>query len=142
MFKATLLVSVLFLSSAYATVAATAATSRSTYKLNMDLTLNGKHLASQGLLANEGEKSEVQQKYANGTGSYIVVTPETIEGENKHVHMKFVVGVLVKGQRHILSTPEMIATEGQPSTITVGDDDGPESYTLTVTASRQVSIKK
>ena len=137
MFKATLLVSSLFLSTAFA------APAKPTYKLNVDLTLNGKHVASQGMLATHGEKSEIQQKYANGAGSFMDVTAEEIDGELNRVHMKFVIGVFEKGQRRILSTPEMIATEGKPATITVGDDDGPESFTLTVLANRQnVSTKK
>lgn len=133
MFKATLLVSMLFFSSAFA--------AKPVYKLNIDLTLNGKHVASQGLLANESEKSEIQQKYANGAGSFIEVTPEEIDGELNKIHLKFVVGILVKGVRQILSTPEMIVTEGKAGTITVGEDDGPESFTLTVLANRQVTKK-
>lgn len=133
MFKATLLVSFLFLSTAFA--------AKPIYKLNVDLTLNGKHVASQGLLANEAEKSEVQQKYSNGTGSFIEVTPEEIDGEQDKIHLKFVVGKLVKGARQILSTPEMIVTEGKSGSITVGEDDGPESFTLTVLVNRQ-TVKK
>lgn len=133
MFKTTLVVSFLFISTAFA--------AKPNYKLNVDLTLNGKHVASQGLLANEGEKSEVQQKYANGAGSFIEVTPEEIDGELDKIHLKFVIGRLVKGVRQILSTPEMIVTEGKPGNITVGEDDGPESFTLTVLANRRVTKK-
>ena len=138
MFKATLLVSFLFLSSAFA---APAAAVNPIYKLNIDLTLNGKHVASQGLIVNHGEKSEIQQKSANGTGSFIEVTPEEIDGELKKVHLKFVVGVIAKGTRQILSMPEMIVSEGKAGSITVGDDDGPESFTLTVLANRQPAKK-
>lgn len=134
MFKTTLLVSFLFLSTAFAAT-------KPIYKLNVDLTLNGKHVASQGLLANEAEKSEVQQKYSNGTGSFIEVTPEEIDGEQDKIHLKFVIGKLVKGARQILSTPEMIVTEGKAGSITVGEDDGPESFTLTVLVNRQ-AVKK
>lgn len=133
MFKATLLVSFLFLSSAFA--------ANPIYKLNIDLTLNGKHVASQGLVVNHGEKSEIQQKSANGSGSFIEVTPEEIDGELKKVHLKFVIGVIAKGTRQILSTPEMIVSEGKAGSITVGDDDGPESFTLTVLANRQPAKK-
>jgi len=133
MFKSTLLVSFLFLSTAMA--------AKPIYKLNVDLTLNGKHVASQGILASEGEKSEVQQKYANGAGSFIEVTPEEIDGELDKIHLKLVIGRLVKGVRQILSTPEMIVDAGKPGSITVGEDDGPESFTLTVLVNRQ-TVKK
>lgn len=133
MFKATLLVSFLFLSSAFA--------ANPVYKLNINLTLNGKHVASQGLIVNHGEKSEIQQKSASGTGSFIEVTPEEIDGELKKVHLKFTVGVIAKGVRQILSTPEMIVSEGKAGTIEVGEDDGPESFTLTVLANRQPAKK-
>ncbi|WP_409478309.1 hypothetical protein [Pseudobdellovibrio sp. HCB154] len=133
MFKATLLVSFLFLSSAFA--------ANPVYKLNINLTLNGKHVASQGLIVNHGEKSEIQQKSANGTGSFIEVTPEEIDGELKKVHLKFTVGVIAKGVRQILSTPEMIVSEGKAGTIEVGEDDGPENFTLTVLANRQPAKK-
>ncbi|MES2802099.1 MAG: hypothetical protein V4654_06375 [Bdellovibrionota bacterium] len=136
MFKSTLLVSFFFLSAAFAATMA-----KPIYKLNVDLTLNGKHVASQGLIANESEKSEVQQKYANGAGSFIEVTPEEIDGELDKIHLKFVIGILVKGARQILSTPEIIVTEGKAGSITVGEDDGPESFTLTVLANRQ-PVKK
>ncbi len=139
MFKSTLLVSFLFLSTAIA--ATNPKQGLPIYKLNVDLTLNGKHVASQGLLANEGEKSEVQQKYSNGTGSFMEVTPEEIDGELDKIHLKLVIGRLVKGVREILSTPEMIVTNGKSGSITVGEDDGPESFTLTVLVNRQV-VKK
>ncbi len=138
MFKATLLVSFLFLSSVFA---ASAVAANPIYKLNISLTLNGKHVASQGLIVNHGEKSEIQQKSANGTGSFIEVTPEEIDGELKKVHLKFTVGVIAKGVRQILSTPEMIVSEGKEGSIEVGDVDGPESFTLTVLANRQPAKK-
>lgn len=139
MFKSTLLVSFFFLSTAIA--ATNPKQGAPIYKLNVDLTLNGKHVASQGLLANEGEKSEVQQKYSNGTGSFMEVTPEEIDGELDKIHLKLVIGRLVKGVREILSTPEMIVTNGKSGSITVGEDDGPESFTLTVLVNRQ-AVKK
>ncbi len=135
MFKATLIGSFLFLSSAFAA-------STPVYKLNVDLTLNGKPVASQGFLAMEGKKSEIQQKNSDGSGTFIEVTAEDIDGEIKSIHMKFVVGTLVKGQRQILSTPEIIATEGKPATIEIGDVDSPENLKLTVLANRQVTTKK
>lgn len=144
MFKATLLVSFLFLSTAFATSVVAASNPKQglpIYKLNVDLTLNGKHVASSGLLANEAETSEVQQKYANGAGSFIEVTPEEIDGELDKIHLKFVIGKLVKGARQILSTPEMIVTNGKSGSITVGEDDGPESFTLTVLVNRQPAKK-
>ena len=134
MFKATLLVSFLFLSSAFA--------ASPTYKLNIDLTLNGKHVASQGLVVNHGEKSEIQQKSGTGNGSFIEVTPEEIDGEAGKVHIKFTVGLINKGVRQILSTPEIIVSEGKVGSFTVGEDDGPDSFTLTVLANRQQPAKK
>lgn len=135
MFKATLLGSLLFLSTAFAV-------STPVYKLNVDLTLNGKPVASQGFLATEGKKSEIQQKNSDGSGTFIEVTAEDIDGEIKSIHMKFVVGTLVKGQRRILSTPEIIAVEGKLATITIGSDEDPEHLTLTVLANRQATTKK
>lgn len=141
MFKATLLVTFLFLSTAFAATASAATTVHPTYKLNIDLTLNGKHVASQGLVVNHGEKSEVQQKSANGNGSFIEVTPEEVDGESNKVHIKFTVGLINKGVRQILSMPEIIVSEGKTGSITVGEDDGPDSFTLTVLANRQ-PVKK
>lgn len=135
MFKASLLVSFLFLSTAFAV-------SKPVYKLNVDLTLNGKPVASQGFLAMDGKKFEIQQKNSDGSGTFIEVTAEEIDGELNRVHMKFIVGTLVKGQRRILSTPEMIATEGKLASISVGDEEDPEYLTLTVLANRQATTKK
>lgn len=138
MFKSTFLITFLFLSFAFA---ANLKLEKPVYKLNIDLTLNGKHVASQGLLAHESEKSEIQQKHSSGAGSFIEVTPEEIDGELRKIHLKFVVGVLVKGVRQTLSTPEMIVAEGKKGTIIVGEDDGPDSFTLTVLANR-LPVKK
>ena len=135
MFKASLLVSFLFLSTAFAV-------SKPVYKLNVDLTLNGKPVASQGFLAIDGKKSEIQQKNSDGSGTFIEVTAEEIDGELNRVHMKFTVGTLVKGQRRILSAPEMIVTEGKSASIAVGDEEDSEHLTLTVLANRQVTTKK
>lgn len=141
MFKATFLLSFLFLSSAFAATAFAAPSGHPTYKLNIDLTLNGRHVASQGLIVNHGEKSEIQQKSAAGNGSFIEVTPEEVDGEAGKVHIKFTVGIISKGVRQILSTPEIIVSEGKTGSITVGEDDGPDSFTLTVLAKRQPTKK-
>ena len=133
MFKATLFVSFLFLSSAFA--------GQPIYKIDLNLNLNGKLLSSPSMHVVSGEKAQIETKSESGNGSFIEVTPEEIDGELKKVHLKFVVGVIAKGKRRVLSTPEMIVSEGKEGTITVGDDDGPEHLTLTVLANRQVSKK-
>jgi hypothetical protein len=110
------------------------------YLLSLDLTLNGKKVASQGLTATSGKKSEITQKSSEGAQSFIEVTPEQIKEEAGKIHLKFVVGIIEKnGERRILSAPEMIVTEGKQASITVGEDDGPESLTLSVMAQRSAS---
>lgn len=133
MFKATLLISFLFLSSAFA--------ANPIYKLNINLTLNGKPAASRSLLAHDGEKSEIVQKVPNGSGTFIEVTPEEIDGELKTIHLKFVVGTLVKGVKQILSTPEMIVEEGKEGSIEIGDKNDPAYLSMTVLANRHSDKK-
>lgn len=135
MFKATVLVLLLFLSSS------AFAETNPILKMNVDLTLNGKHVASQGLIVKGDEKSTIQQKDKSGNSTFIEVTPSEIDGELKTIHLTFVIGKSVKGVRQILSTPEMIIEEGKVGEITIGDDRGPEGLTLTVLAKRQASVK-
>lgn len=119
-------------------VSSVLAAAKPVYKLALDLTLNGKHMTSQGVMATNLQKSEIQQKSENGTESFIEVTPQALVDEPGKVHLKFSIGLIVKGERRILSMPEMIVSEGKQATITIGEDDGPESLTLSVLAHRQL----
>lgn len=133
MFKSTLLVSFLFLSSAFA--------ANPSYKLNINLTLNGKPATSRSIVAHDGQRSEIVQKAANGSATFIEVTPEEVDGELKTIHLKFVIGTLVKGTKQILSMPEMIVEEGKEGSIEIGDSNDPLSLALTVLANRQADKK-
>lgn len=130
MFKATLLVSFLFLSPAFAAT-------KSIYKLNINLKMNGRTTDQSVVLPADEQVTLDQGKY-----SFITVTPSEISDEPGRVHLKLSVGTIVKGQRQIVSTPEMIIAEGKRGSIAVGEDDGLEAYTLTVLANRQVTEKK
>lgn len=105
------------------------------YELDMKLSLDGKHVSSPRLIVKEGEAGLIVQKTDTEESFIEVVATEGAIQNNTGILMKFVVGVIAPdGTRTVLSKPRILAMENQQ--ITVGNENGQESISLSVIAKR------
>jgi hypothetical protein len=121
------------------TMSGAAFASSQIYDLSMDLFLNGKHVSSPKMILKEANKASVSQ-VSKENGTFIdVVASEVSAEKNKGILMKFVIGKIDnKGQKIILSTPQIVANENEKAEITVKANKAqPDTLTLTVTAIRK-----
>ena len=107
------------------------------YDLQMDLSLNGKHVSSPRVIAKEGEIATIVQK-TDDKETFIEVITTKADMKNA-VMMKFTVGTIGKnGERTILARPQVIARENETAKISQGETGGQELLSLSVTAKRQI----
>ena len=109
------------------------------YDLQMELTIDGKHVSSPRVLVKPGETASVTQQSETDNSFIEVVATEGTLQNHSGILMKFVVGTIDKdGKRTIVSHPEILAKENEPATITVGQKNGsPEELSLSVVAERK-----
>ncbi len=107
------------------------------YDLKINLSLNGKHVASPRVIVKAGEKATITQR-VDSQESFIEVVATESEAKNAPgIMMKFIVGYIQKnGDRTIISQPQILTNENFPSTMTVGKI-GEEQLSLTVQAERK-----
>lgn len=108
------------------------------YGLEMELSLNGKVISAPQINTKVGETSFITQK-TDSEESFIEVT--AIDGSilgNDGIMMTFVVGTIDKdGNRVITSKPQIFAKENTHSEVTVEQDGGKETLSLSVLAKRK-----
>ncbi|MGZ3787505.1 MAG: hypothetical protein ACXVLQ_03230 [Bacteriovorax sp.] len=118
-------------------LACSSAFASTSYDLKMDLSLNGKHVSSPRVIAQEGETATIIQK-SDGKETFIDVVTTKADMKNS-VMMKFTVGTIGKnGERTILSRPQVIARENETAKISQGETGGQELLSLSVIAKRQI----
>lgn len=108
------------------------------FDLKMDLSINGKHMASPRVTVREGEKAFVGQE-KNGETSFIevVAVEEKSPKGDGGIRLDFVVGkIAADGSRTMVSQPRLLAYPGELSKIVVGDDSGRE-FSLSVVANHK-----
>ena len=105
-----------------------------TYRLKMDLKINGKLVSSPALAVLEGEKALITQD--NGAQkSYIEVTakPETSPDGKPSIFMDFTIGEIASdGTKSITATPKMFVAENKKAEVTVGTNNKKESLSLSL----------
>ena len=111
--------------------------SQPAYDLKIKLSIDGAVISTPHLVTKPGETATITQK--NGEGeSFLEVTASDRELDGQRgILMKFVVGHVSKdGRRKVLSTPVIVAMEKEPAQIAVGNQDGKDVISLSVTATR------
>lgn len=110
------------------------------YDLKMDLSMNGKVVASPRLLVVEGEKATVSQKSDDAENSIEVTASEGDLQGRKGILMDFVVSVVTKdGKRTVVSRPKILTLEGEKATLSTHQNDAsPEEVSLSVVATRRL----
>lgn len=105
-----------------------------TYDLSLDLSVDGKHIASPRIVVAEGVKSSIQidgkfiDVVARGTG-------------RDQIDMSFWIGEVNGGLRTVAATPAVVAHEGQPAELRMSVQDpgvAMKELTLTVIAHSRV----
>lgn len=108
------------------------------YGLEMELSMNGKVISAPQINTKVGETSLITQK-TDSEENFIEVT--AIDGSilgNEGIMMTFVVGTIDKhGNRTITSKPGLFAKENTHSEVTVEQDGGKETLSLSVLAKRK-----
>ncbi|MBS1972467.1 MAG: hypothetical protein JSU04_19330 [Bdellovibrionales bacterium] len=112
-----------------------------TYKINSDLSINGKYVATVKIITNAGEEAMVTQKGDDGRETFIAVTPSEGQGQikgRKAILMKFIVGVIENGERKVLGQPQIMTAENSKAEVAVGrPGDVKDSFSLSVVAERE-----
>lgn len=108
------------------------------YGLEMELSMNGKVISAPQINTKVGETSLITQK-TDSEENFIEVT--AIDGSilgNEGIMMTFVVGTIDKdGNRTITSKPGLFAKENTHSEVTVEQEQGKETLSLSVLAKRK-----
>lgn len=99
------------------------------YDLKVEVSLNDKLVSSPHLVVQEGEPVTIVQKLAQDEMFLEVVAVRTrSDSQTPAVRMNFVVGTMNrKGEREVLSTPQIVALENETSEIRVGERGKPDS---------------
>ena len=110
-----------------------------TYDLKVNLTMNGKHVSSPQIIAKEGETASMTQEL-NGEKIFMdVIATENTAKDKNAIFMKFSVGTIsAKGEKKIISTPQILALENQKAEIQVVDEKDHENLSISVVAIRKL----
>ncbi len=111
------------------------------YQLKVDWSVIGMPKTSAKILVKEGETASTKYKADDQEYFMDVVTAENRDTKtgkkDKAIFMKFTVGTInAKGERTVVSTPQVIAIENEKAEITVGEK-GKEAAFIAVIVSRQ-----
>lgn len=120
-------------------VGSSAMASTNGYDIKMELSMNGKYVASPRVITKVGETASITQD-SNGEKVFVEVNATEKPTNNKQaILMKFVVGTIsATGEKKIVSTPQIITVENQKAKITVGTPQGQEAFSLSVIATREI----
>jgi hypothetical protein len=106
------------------------------YHLKMDLSIDGKKVASPGLVVREGAPASITEESSTGKSFVEVIAKEGSIQNHKGILMNFVVEYSgPNGERKILAKPQILAKENEPAQITVGENG--QEMSLTVVAQRK-----
>ncbi len=98
-----------------------------TVKLDMKLTLNGRHVSSPVVIVPMGEKAKIEQGKTEINGDnpiYIeVIATEDKPEAGEGIQMKFVVGQIINGEQKILMQPKVVALEGGEAEVSMTTSD-------------------
>jgi type II secretory pathway component GspD/PulD (secretin) len=109
------------------------------YELNLDLSLNGKHVSSPRVLVKAGQTATVTEKMDTDETFIEVMAVEGQIENNKGILMDFTIGRIgTDGKRTVLSKPHILAMENEQAQVTVAENDhSPETLSLSVVAKRR-----
>lgn len=112
--------------------------SKDSFDIQIDLSMDGRHVTSSKLVINNGEKgSIVHEKTGEKIFLEVVATDGKAPDGQPAVDMIFEIGrILNNGQRSIISQPRIMALEGEKAEITVGDQNQNELISLSVLANK------
>lgn len=108
------------------------------YDLKMELSMNGKKVSSPRIVVREGETGSITQETAYEKTFIEVVAKEGSIQNNEGILMNFVVKYVGQGgKRTIVLKPQVLAKENKPAQITMGEEDGKETISLSILAQRK-----
>ena len=116
-------------------MAATAA-----YDLKLELSIDGKTVATSRIVTKRGETATITQQDQNGNGYTIeVLADEGVIEKSKGILMKFKVSrVVVNGTTTLLAAPQILtAKENEKATVSVGNEKEKGLLGLSVIAQRK-----
>lgn len=118
-------------------ICSSAFASKNSYDLKMDLSINGKHIASPRVFVKAGEMKTITQKTGNEESFIEVVATEGSIQDHKGILVNFAVGFISKnGERTIKAKPQLLAKENESTQITITENNG-EVISLSVVAKRK-----
>ena len=107
------------------------------YDLQMDLSIDGKQVSSPRILVKEGATASVLQD-VNGQKTYLDVVATKDPKNKSYILMKFEIGTISPtGEKKMISTPQILARENNRSKISVGDANGKEEVSVSITATKR-----
>jgi len=107
------------------------------YKLDMELSVDGKNVSSPRLMVLEGKKGSITQESSNEKTFIEVVAKEGWVENHKGIMLNFKVGYIgADGQKTIFANPQVLAKENEPAQITV-ENQNHEKLSLSVIATRK-----
>jgi Flp pilus assembly secretin CpaC len=122
----------------YSLISTSAFASENGYALKMDLSLNGAHLSPPRMTVIAGKTGTFIQKTGSTETFIDVIATEGAVQDHKGILLKFVVGTIEKnGNRTVLYTPELLATENKTATFTTAGKNRANSLSLSVTPQRK-----
>lgn len=122
------------------TLVTSAFASGESFEVKIDLLLNGKHISSPRVILKEGESATIIQK-TKTVDNFIEVRAFKNEAPNQEgILMKLIVGEIGEGgKRTIVSQPQILTKENEPSQITVNaKEKGSEKLSLSVVAKKKM----
>ena len=94
-------------------------------ELNVDLSLNGKHIMSPKILAKDGEKTTVTSGQGAERTYMEVIATERLLNNKKAVQMNFVIGTInAGGKKTVLSNSTLITRENNRGEIQTVEENG------------------
>ena len=107
------------------------------YDLKLELSLDGKVVASPRIVVQEGKVGTLTQESGDNKIFFEIVASEGEIQGNRGILLKLKIGLINNdGSRTIISQPQILAKPGEEAHITVGQDDK-EEMTLKVIATRK-----
>jgi len=128
---------VLFLASYFAV-----ATVPRQYKLDLQLSMNGKLVSSPKMIVNEGQKAEISEvNKKTGNGTFLEVATQRLDANpDKQAILQIVIGKITKGKREIVSSPQIVALENEEASMEENTGNR-QVYKISAVVTREVEKK-
>jgi hypothetical protein len=111
--------------------------SQNTYKLDMKLSVDGKHTASPKMIVKEGETATITQQSKNQKTFIEVIAKEGKIKDQNGIIMNMIIGTMNKdGSRKTLSKPMVFVKDGEKAEFSM-NDDASHGVSLSILAKRQ-----